>query len=331
MSFSIQLFLSFIVGWVAADPPAQPAQPPTGPGGATYTHEQIVFTDRAENADGYWLFTPAAPVPDTARIVVFLHGYGGYNPMIYGGWINHLVRRGHTVIYPRYQKDMWHPRPTLFAPNAATGIRTALEDIASDGFVVDTSQFSMVGHSYGGVIGADLAANFTAYNLPEPRSLFLVSPGTGPLKGGRLENYESLRPELNLLIISSTGDRVVGDEFSKLVFQTATRTTRRNYLVQDRDEHGSPAVSNGHNECYSLDLAYDNGATNWTSKRARRIGRTDAVDYYGYWKLYDALLSHTRSGQDTEVAFGDTPAQRSLGTWADGTAVKELTVFVPAD
>ena len=311
------------------EPVAQPPQPVAGPGGSAYVHAAVTFTAHAEEADGYWLFTPADPVPDTAEVLVFLHGYGGYNPMIYGGWIDHLVKRGHVVIYPRYQKDMWHPRPSQFAPNAATGVQAALQSLPAIGIVPDTSHFSIVGHSYGGVIGADLTANWADYRIPEPKSLFLVSPGTGPLKGGRLDSYAGLAEDLKLLVMTSTGDRVVGDEFGRLVFETAVNTPERNYLVQDRDDHGSPAVSNGHNESYSLNLDYDNGASNWTSKRARRIGRTEAVDYYGYWKLYDALLTYTRTGEQRAYAFGDTPEQRSLGVWADGTAIRPLRVEVP--
>ncbi|MEZ4892408.1 MAG: hypothetical protein R2778_05270 [Saprospiraceae bacterium] len=58
----------------------------------------------ATTADGYWLFEPADPKPDSAEVVVFLHGYGAYNPMAYGKWIKHLVAKGNIVIYPRYQK-----------------------------------------------------------------------------------------------------------------------------------------------------------------------------------------------------------------------------------
>lgn len=330
--------LSITVFWLSqlwlivlpsAEPVAQPPQPAAGPGGRAYVHQRVQLVDRADTPEGYWLFTPADPVPDTAAVLVFLHGYGGYNPMIYGGWIDHLVKRGNVVIYPRYQKDMWHPRPGKFAPNAARGIRDALAYLSETPMVIDTSHFSVVGHSYGGVIGADLAVNWQGYGVPEPKSLFLVSPGTGPLKGGRLKSYQGLSDSLRLLVITSTGDRVVGDEFGRLVYETATNTRERNYLVQDRDDHGQPAVSNGHNECYSLNLDYDNGASNWTSKRARRIGRTDAVDYYGYWKLYDALLAYTRTGKQRAYAFGDMPEQRNLGVWADGQAIKPLVVVEP--
>jgi len=75
-----------------------PEQPLSGPGGRNYPHDSIRVTDRAEKADGFWLFEPASPVPDSAHVVVFLHGYGAINPMIYGSWIEHLVRK-----YKEYQ------------------------------------------------------------------------------------------------------------------------------------------------------------------------------------------------------------------------------------
>jgi len=51
----------------------------------------------------------------------------------------------------------------------------------------------------------------------------------------------------------------------------------------------------------------------------------DALDWYGIWKLTDALMSCTFTGASCEYAFGNTPEQRFMGTWSDGTAVVEIT------
>ena len=80
-----------------------PEQPLAGPGGKAYLHQQVHFQDFASEADGYWLFEPIAPKPDSADVIVFLHGYGAIDPSIYGHWIRHLVLQGNIVIYPRYQ------------------------------------------------------------------------------------------------------------------------------------------------------------------------------------------------------------------------------------
>jgi hypothetical protein len=112
---------------------AHPGQPTLGPGGSEYVHESVTFYDHAASADGYWLFLPADPLPDSAEVVVFLHGYGAYNPMCYGKWIKHLVAKGNIVIYPRYQKNLVWPRPEHFPENAAKGIRDALEHLRKNG------------------------------------------------------------------------------------------------------------------------------------------------------------------------------------------------------
>jgi len=56
-------------------------------------------------------------------------------------------------------------------------------------------------------------------------------------------------------------------------------------------------------------------------------GLLDAFDWYGTWKLGDALLSCTFAGQDCEYAFGDTPEQRFMGYWSDGAPVAEIEVI----
>jgi hypothetical protein len=86
-----------------------PLQSIRGPGSTDYAHAGIRMLDNGDQVDGYWLFEPTLPTPDSAHVIVFLHGYGAYNPMIYGKWIKHLVRNGNIVIYPRYQKNNFFP------------------------------------------------------------------------------------------------------------------------------------------------------------------------------------------------------------------------------
>ena len=52
----------------------------------------------------------------------------------------------------------------------------------------------------------------------------------------------------------------------------------------------------------------------------------DVFDYYGTWKLFDALCDAAFSGTNRNFALGDTPEQRFMGTWSDGIAVKELHI-----
>ena len=308
----------------------KPSQPEQGPGSATYSHDEVVQYDFAQNPDGYWLYEPASPRPDSANVIVFNHGYGGYNPMIYGKWIKHLVRKGNIVIYPRYQKNVYSPKPKYFSINVSQAIRDALKKLEDGNFVQPIIRnLAMVGHSYGGVITADLAVNFKNHNIPKPVAILLCSPGSGPFKGGLLDTYEEMPSDTKMVIMVSENDRTVGDKFGKKVFETAVNVIERNYIRQRHDNSTSPPHKAGHSESYALDMDFDNGKRNSTSRRALRKANTNNVDYYGYWKIFDALLECSRSNENCEYAIGNTPKQRFLGLNSNNEPLLELEVTVP--
>jgi len=325
--FIFPFLFSFIV---QTEPIVAPVQPEVGPGGADYVCDSLWFQDYAQRPDGYWLFEPLGADLDSAHVIVFVHGYGGYNPMIYGQWIRHLVRKGNIVIYPRYQKNVISPRPKKFAKNVSTAVRDALEKLNEEGHVKPiVSNMAIVGHSYGGVVSADLAINFAEHKIPQPKVVMLCAPGSGKLKGGRLESYADMPSDIGLLIITHEGDWVVGDEFAQKVFKESTSVEKRYLLHQKPDEYGTPKIYADHNESYALDLTFDSGARNYTSKKALRVATVDAVDFNGYWKLFDAMLDCDRKDENCEIAFGGTSAQLSLGEWSDGTPIRPFEVQLP--
>ena len=56
---------------------------------------------------------------------------------------------------------------------------------------------------------------------------------------------------------------------------------------------------------------------------------TDALDYYGTWKLFDGLRDAVFHGINREYALGDTDHQRFMGLWSDGVPVRQLLVRAP--
>ena len=103
-----------------------------------YPHQELIIQNYASESDGYWLFEPTAPKPDSADVIVFIHGYGAIDPLIYGKWIRHLVLQGNIVIYPRYQKNLVSPGTKAFAGNAAKAIRDALTKLEEEEHVRDS-------------------------------------------------------------------------------------------------------------------------------------------------------------------------------------------------
>jgi hypothetical protein len=58
----------------------------------------------------------------------------------------------------------------------------------------------------------------------------------------------------------------------------------------------------------------------------RELPRPDALDYYGYWKLCDALLDVAFHGRSREYVFGDGETIRFMGRHPDGRPVTPLVV-----
>jgi hypothetical protein len=56
---------------------------------------------------------------------------------------------------------------------------------------------------------------------------------------------------------------------------------------------------------------------------------TDALDYFGTWKLLDGLVDAAFRGVHREYALGDTYEQRYMGEWSDRVPVRTLIVERP--
>ncbi|MBL4703909.1 MAG: T9SS type A sorting domain-containing protein [Flavobacteriales bacterium] len=307
-----------------------PPQPLTGPGGSSYNHGSVIFSDFTSflNPNGYWLFEPDAPKPDSANLVVFNHGYGVWNPGPYAQWIAHLVRKGNVVIFPKYQASD-ASAPSGYTGAMVNGIIDGISELQTGTGRVrpKTENFTIIGHSYGGVLSSNIAIEHASYGVPKPKAILLCEPGTGGFSGGRLASYASMDTSYNLLIIVGDGDVVVGNAFGREIMDSTTiPTAHKNYITQFKDNYGAPNIQASHNEPLAKNNTYDGGSISSIITSAYVVSKEDAVDYYCYWKLADALMNCTFDGTDCDFAFGDTPNQRYMGEWSDSTPVIELVV-----
>jgi len=304
------------LGVFAQTPPLQPV---SGPGGSDYVHDTVSVYNYGQGDEGFWIFEPSEPTPDSADVVVLNHGLGQINPMVHGGWIKHLVKKGNIVIYPKYQDDLNTP-DSLFVPSAASAINNAIDTLqnGSDHVRPRLNHFAMIGHSYGGIISANLTVLQQDYGLPEVKGL-MVAQGYVDSEI-RLPTYEPMPDETKLLIIVGSEDAVVGDEFGRLLMDSSNVNCEyKNLVTHFPDNHGSPSLGAAHDESVSMAEEYDSGETNFYVIGAQFLAKTDAVDYYCYWKLSDALLDCSFYGENCDYAFGSTTDQTFMGSWSDGT------------
>ena len=228
----------------------------------------------------------------------------------------------------------------------------------------DLDKVAVVGHSMGGVIAANLAARWQVLGVPQPKAVMCVQPGKAWTMSERtavkLEDLSLIDKNTLLLAVAGDRDRLAKDVDAKRIFKESTQvlSQNKNYVVLVSDDHGQPALAASHFAPCAPNLKYgdpsvsssDSGSPSSGGRfrerlRERMQGRQaengdepdyttetahaiDALDFYGTWKLFDGLSDAVFHGTNREYALGNTPPQRFMGKWSDGTPVKELQVTV---
>ncbi len=308
---------------------SQPTQPASGPGGSDYTHSDVTFYNYATNPDGFYLFEPSSPIPDSANVVIFIHGLSLVSPHLYGAWINHLVKHGNIVIYPKYQDAGSAVAASEFNANTVTAIVNAFDTLAQAGHVKPRlDKVAIGGHSYGGLMCANMAILAATSGFPVPKAVFSCQGYTDLTTDTRLPDYSIMPADMNMLILVGDNDAIVGTTFGHFLMDSTINvpTSHKNLITHHSDNHGSPAIGSTHFEPCSRDDDYDTGETNLFTTVCGLGTKTDAVDYFCYWKLFDALMDCAFYGENCTTAFGDTPEQHGMGEWSDGQPLVVLTV-----
>ncbi|MDB5969393.1 MAG: hypothetical protein JWQ90_1843 [Hydrocarboniphaga sp.] len=268
----------------------------------------------------YTLVLPDGAGTASLPVVYLLHGYGTLGSEAYSSWAEHLARRGAIVIYPYYQFSVTTPVDS-YTPNAVQGIKDALALVAADGGVrADTSKVIVIGHSLGGAVAANIAAIAGSSGIPQPIAMMTINPSNQSSSGSvvmTLEDMAQVPSKTLQLSLFSDQDQRITDVIAKQIFYGTTniKSANKDYIVVNSDAHGDTP------------LVADHFAALAGRTTAGAVYPPDALDFYGYWKLSDALMSAAFDGSQRDVALGHgSAAQRYMGTWGDGVAVKPLTV-----
>ena len=188
--------------------------------------------------------------------VLFLHGWGATDPVTYGRWIAHLVGEGNEVIYPRYQRDVTSdPRAALGRAEAGARAAFAAAPIRAGSLVV-------AGHSAGGALSADYAADAARAGLPPARAVFAVYPGrrAGSIAGEVPRVRTPIPRGVRVVALGGADDTVVGTRWARQIGRSG-----RYVLVTD---------------AYAADHAAP--------------GRFDAHARRAFWAPLDALIARAR-------------------------------------
>jgi dienelactone hydrolase len=246
---ALHLALSLVLSGSAAFAATPPAQPKSGPGGAENAGAEVV--KRAvgtQSAYSYAYYT--AGKPETPRpVVVFLHGWGATNPMVYGGWIDHLARRGYLVLFPAFQ-EVGRTRPVDATARAAARVKAALAALQSDPDArPDTTRVAILGHSAGAGVAANLAAIAKTNDLPVPKLVFLMMPGgiASDEKSRGIQLADLAQIDAGTDMIAMVGDResAASERVSRRILRAASEVppSRKLFMRAGSDDHGFPTLS----------------------------------------------------------------------------------------
>ncbi len=290
-------------------------------------HSGVRRFEIGQGPRSYWLFEPDGPRPDSAPVLVFLHGWFSVNPAFYGAWIDHLVRDGNVVIFPRYQNDVG-TMPKDFLPNAMAAIHDAIGvlSIGSERGVPhvrpDTRRFALIGHSAGANLAAQVAALSSDSHaaIPVPRALLAILPGEVlPRRHPTLDHI----PAATLMIVAvGDEDIVVGDQRGREIFAEATAIppSRKRFILFRSDRHGFPPLVADHMAPTGTDPKLDNGEGVLRGLQLS-MGEVNAMDHAGFWRITDLTLHAAFEGRTLDDVARDPEQLRHLGYWSDGRRV----------
>ena len=285
----------------------------------SYPHRALKRQEFGCGARSYWLFEPAEPTPTTAPVAVFLHGWYAYNPAAYGAWIEHLVRSGQTVIFPRYQADRLTP-PADFLANALAAAGDAFDVLETSPVHIrpDRRKFALIGHSAGGNLAAQMAAVAADNGLPIPRAIVAVMPGE--VVPSREPSLARIPATTLLLVVAAGDDRIVGDLRAREIFAGATAipASRKKYVLYRTDLHGGLVADHFAATAASRDL---NDGEGYLLGLQFVRARVDAFDHGGFWRMADITIQAGFQGRTLDEATDHGMLFRHLGYWSDGRAV----------
>ena len=305
------------VGCAAPSGVQPPVQPDTGPGGREYRFQRVRDELVGQGATAAHMYVPRGiPRGERLPLVVFLHGYQAVEEFYYVAWIEHLVKRGAVVLYPTWQHRT--SRLGALTRNAVTGVETGMRWLLDEGVAVDPARVIFIGHSGGATLAVNLGVLAAQDNLVvKPRALLLAAPGRCVyceqfgVVGIPFQDPSLLNRDVRLVVMGYQDDDVVGLDLGRFFFEQATSMPResKSFLMVQTDETGSPTLLADHR---TPAAATWQALTDW---------KTDSLDYFGTWKIADALMACAFEGRLCDVALGEGPAQKSMGAWSDGTPV----------
>ncbi len=300
--------LLFVLLLVLLAPFAQAQIPPITSGygaNGNFTVSDERFASPLFQAENVHVFRPVeatAPVP----VIFFAPGFSLTDPASYHPLINHIVSRGYAVIFSPFQ--LVTLGDSVYSKRYDTIWAGFEEAVRRYGQSFDLTRVGFIGHSFGG--GASFAMmQRGAVGRGWGRNglcLFVMAPWyVYEITTKQLIDFPA---HAKLLIQVYESDDICDHRIAKEVFERVKLPASEKDFVLLRNDAWN-----------NVELEASHGTPS---------GQTpNALDYYGIWRLLDALADYafTDNPQGKLIALGNgNTQQRFMGNWPDGKPVKEL-------
>jgi uncharacterized protein (TIGR03437 family) len=250
------------------------------------------------------VFRPAER-SSVAPVIFFAPGFGATDPANYHPLINHIVSRGYAVVFSPFQViagdgSVYQRRyDTIFA-----GYEEAVKRY---GNFFDLTRVGFIGHSYGGGASFAMLQRGAVGNGWGNRGLFLFALAPWYVYEITTKQLLSFPSHAKLLVQVYDADTVNDHRIAKEIFErTGLPASEKDFVLLRSDQQ------------QGVELEASHGTPS---------GQTpNALDYYGIWRLFDALADYafnsTMAGKELALGNGSAP-QRFMGTWPNGQPIKE--------
>lgn len=240
-----------------------------------------------------------------APVIFFAPGFGATDPANYRPLIQHIVSRGYAVVFSPFQiiagdGSVYERRyDTIFA-----GYEEAVKRY---GNFFDLTRIGFIGHSYGGGASFAMLQRGGVGKGWGNRGLFLFALAPWYVYEITTKQLLAFPIHAKVLVQVYEADTVNDHRIAKEVFERTGLPAREKDFVMLRSDQQQ-----------GLELDASHGTPSGQAP--------NALDYYGIWRLFDALADYAFNGTTAgqQLALGNGNAQqRFMGNWPNGQPVKE--------
>lgn len=251
----------------------------------TYTVATQSFTNPNFPTNNIVIYYPTgitSPVPT----IFYSHAYGGNDPNNISGFLNFVAKKGYAVVFVPYQTvgvtvtDRYN--------NLLNGFIKAARNYPN---IIDTTKVGFVGHSFGG--GASFANAYHCFTtLDWGRSgRFIFSMAQWYSYNISQTELQSFPTDVKLLSIVYEDDATNDQRMANDIFNTINIPTSEKDYLRVKSDTISGYV-------YTADHVVPNNSA------------FDALDYYAYYRLFDAMCDYvfngSMAGKDVALGNGST-------------------------